>query len=881
MNANEKKLQEILSGANQYVVPLFQRHYSWTDVHWIPLLNDIRRLHEANNPHQQHFMGSLVCMAEAPMPGTVTGYQIIDGQQRLTTLTILLAAIRDLARAKGYDNLAEEITETFLIHRHRKGLERFKILSRVGDREALISIVEGNADPKLFENTGVDEAWRFFKRQLGLLAGDGSEAQLRAILATVVSKLSLVFILVNNEDPYEIFESLNTRGLPLSQADLVRNFVFMKVDMSDQEEFDRAHWKPMEDEIKKAKSEDKDEDVLTPFFRDYLMVTGHFVEAQAVFSEFKTFFSKSKMTPAQLVADLKKYLPCSIWLRKPELCDIPPLRIVLEDFAFSDIVSANPLILSMYRAWQEQRITAEQFTDCMRDLVSFALRRSICGEGTGGYARWFVEAINECRIDPQTALRTYLNRRGWPDDTVFTERLTLFPLYRRESLKARMVLLGLERSHDHKEEVKPDTLTIEHVMPQTISNSACGKAWKAMLGPDWEQDLENLLHVLGNLTLTGYNTPLSNHAYPDKRTEYAKSHIELNKYFSGHEQWNAATIRARSVALAQTVAALWPRTTTGAYKPPVGVDTAALGEGKRVRYWNDFRTVLGERMPELQAFSISNRSLYLKNQADDAFLLNIYINPKTGNVQIGIDAAMDCDKVARPLIETLAKHKDSWNAKLGFSARWLAEEISHLVADVDTEGAASQEYDWPVEHSWAVPRLKGFTTIILPELERILGDPAALKSALAGVKEYHLENFLYWQPFRKVLKASWPLPLRHGASANRNYRQILATEDIDLSAGFDGESCYVYLLTKREDVAQKFSNVVTTRDFASIMEALGAQLEQQIPPEGRSWLCLWKPCDATDLADRPNQYNWLLQGLTLLRERIIPFIEATDETKQA
>lgn len=806
------------------------------------------------------------------MPGTVTGYQIIDGQQRLTTLSLLLAAIRDIAKAKGYTSLADEITETYLIHRHRKGLERFKLLSRIGDRDAMVSIAEGNPDPSLFHHTGVDEAWRFFKRQVGLLTEDGGENEIRALLSTIVSRLSLVFILVSGEDPYEIFESLNTTGLPLSQADLIRNFVFMQVPMSDQEEFDRVSWKPLEDEIKKAQQ--NDEDVLTPFFRDYLMVRGRFVDAQAVFSEFKTFYAVSKMKPGELVTDLKKYLPCALWLRKPETCPHPQLRIAFEEFALSDIGTANPLILSLYRAWQDSRLTPEQFCECIRDLVSFALRRSICGEGTGTYARWFVEAITECRSEIQNDLRKYLQRRGWPDNAVFVERLTLFPIYRRESMKARMVILGLERSYQHKEEVNPDPLTLEHVMPQTISNNAHGKAWKAMLGSAWEEDYETHLDILGNLTLTGYNSSLSNRAYPEKRAEYAKSHIELNKYFADHDQWNAPAIKARSALLAQTVATRWPRNSIGDYAPPVGVDTASLREGKRMRYWNEFRTVLGDRMPELQALTISNRSLHLQNLGDDAFALHIYIDPKTGNPQVGLDSGLDCDKVARSIIEHLATEKDIWNDKLGFAARWLDPDIGQLVCDVDQEGDATEESDWPVQHAWFIPRLKSFGKVLLPELERILNDPAALKPIVGDLKDQHLENFLYWQGFRKVLKQSGVHKLRPGASTTRYFRHISPVNNLELSAEFDSESCTVYLLTKREDIAQKFASVATTPEFACVKEKLGATVDQQIQPEGKSWLSLWIECDTADISDRKRQYEWMAEAVGLLRDRLLPLIEA-------
>lgn len=871
MNANERKVQEILSGASQYVIPLFQRTYSWQQKHWIRLLNDIRRLQAPSNVNQQHFMGSLVCMADAPMPGMVTGYQIIDGQQRLTTLTLLLAAIRDVASARGFVSLKEEITETYLIHRFRKGPERYKLLSKMGDREAMISIAEGKLDAGHFNHTGVNKAWRFFKRQVGMIIEGGGEQELRKLLGTVVNRLSLVFILVSGEDPYEIFESLNTTGLPLSQADLIRNFVFMQVEQNEQEYFDRDLWKPMEDEVKKGQR--KDEDVLTLFFRDYLMVHGRFVDAQAVFAEFKSIYAQSKVKPTELVADFKKYLTCYLWLRKPETCPHSQLRKVFEDFAKSEIGTANPLILWLYREWQESRLTETKFSDCIRDLVSFALRRSICGEGTGTYSRWFIEAITECRHDIQNDLRQYLQRRGWPDDAVFVERLTLFPIYRRESMKALMVLLGLEGGYNHKEEVKPATLTIEHVMPQTIMNNSSGKAWKAMLGAAWEEDHENLLHVLGNLTLTGYNTPLSNHSYPEKQAIYKESHVELNSYFSDQKQWNSTAIRVRSGALAKMVARIWPRTSTGDYAPSVSVDTATVGEGKRMRYWNDFCSILQERMPVLQALELSHRSLYLQSQGDDVFVLFVYIDPKTGNPLVGLDSGVDCDKVARLLIAHLAQTRETWNDKLGFAARWLDPDAGRLVCDIDLEGNAAEEYDWPVQHIWLVPRLHGFSNILLPELDRILNDPATLRPLLDNLGEHQIAHFFYWQGFRKALKAAGMDKLRPGASTNKYFKRIISRDHFTLSAEVGSDWCGIYMQTIREDVADKFRTIQDHQVLMDVLKELGARLESQINPTGKSWLSLWKSCDMETQSDRQCQYEWMVHGISLLRDRVIPIIE--------
>jgi hypothetical protein len=174
---------------------------------------------------------------------------------------------------------------------------------------------------------------------------------------------------------------------------------------------------------------------------------------------------------------------------------------------------------------------------CLQDLASFALRRSICGESTRNYGQWFVAAAKDLDGDSRAKLRAEWFRRGWPDDEAFARALGTFGLYRREPRKARMMLDALEESHGHKEKIERDKLTIEHVMPQTVSDDAHGNAWKQAIGGDWASVHRELLHTLGNLTLTGYNPELSKRSFEKKRKILADSRLHLNEYFEPLEGW--------------------------------------------------------------------------------------------------------------------------------------------------------------------------------------------------------------------------------------------------------------------------------------------------------------------------------------------------------
>ena len=268
MDARPKTVRDILHTGDQYLIPLFQRYYSWTKVHWERLRKDIWALME-DDAKAVHFLGPLVCTPTSHYPGSVPSYQLIDGQQRLTTLTLLLAALRDVAVSRKVKDLPDEVSEDYLLHKRKQGTERYKVLPRLGDREALTAIVEGQRDLSAFADTQVVRAWSYFRRHVQHWARKDEEQKLRKLLDTVSRRLSLVVVTIEGENPYEIFESLNSTGLPLEQSDLIRNFVFMQLPLAKQQEFFDQHWSALEGMF--AATGNAVAVTMTPFFRDYLM----------------------------------------------------------------------------------------------------------------------------------------------------------------------------------------------------------------------------------------------------------------------------------------------------------------------------------------------------------------------------------------------------------------------------------------------------------------------------------------------------------------------------------------------------------------------------------------------------------------------------------
>ena len=441
MQAQPKTIRDILHTGDQYIIPLFQRYYSWTKDHWERLRMDVWALME-NGAKPVHFLGPLVCTLPPRLPGNSSTFQLIDGQQRITTLTILLAAIRDVARSRGLNDFADEVTEDYLLFKRKQGDDRYKVLPRLGDRQVLTAMIEGH-DMSAFSDSPVFEAWKYFHRHVQHLSRKDTEKQLVKLLDVITTRLNLVAVLIDGENPYEIFDSLNSTGLPLKESDLVRNFVFMEIPSAKQQEFDDQHWKPFETMFAASDSDPAIE--MTPFYRDYLMRNGKYSKEDATFVDFKNAHENAVRQPEVMIGELKRFAKLDLMLRRPASVKDATLRTILRQVAGMEITTAYPLLLNLLDRNDLGQLSKEDMCGCLEDLVSFVLRRSICSESTRPYNKWFVEAITFIREQPRRDLQAYWLGRRWPDDAAVLARLPSFELYRRESTKTRVILEAVGR----------------------------------------------------------------------------------------------------------------------------------------------------------------------------------------------------------------------------------------------------------------------------------------------------------------------------------------------------------------------------------------------------------------------------------------------------
>jgi uncharacterized protein with ParB-like and HNH nuclease domain len=714
MDARPKSVRDILHTGDQYIIPLFQRYYSWEKENWDRLRKDIWALME-DESKPVHFLGPLVCTPTGHFPGAVPAYQLIDGQQRLTTLTLLLAALRNVAVSRNLPNLAEEIAEDYLIHKRKTGTEHYKILPRLGDREALQAIINGN-DLLPYQDNRLFGALKYFHRHAEHWARNRTEEGLRQLLDTVTRRLALVVVTIDGESPYEIFESLNSKGLPLEEADLIRNFIFMQVPLSKQQEFFDQHWKALEEMF--DASETSEAIPMTPFYRDYLMKDGRYSKEDATFLDFKEHQKQAALTPEQQVKELSHFAVLDLMLRRPQTANRENLRRLLTQIAGMEIATSYPLLLNLLDRTSHGRLSKEDLEGCLQDLVSFVLRRSICGETTRSYGQWFVEAISVLRDNPRQDLRMYWLNRRWPDDFSLRDKLCDFPIYRREGRKARVILEEIEDSYKHKEKVDTGKLSIEHVMPQTLGSNSAGRNWKTMLGDGWQEVHEKYLHSLGNLTLTGYNPDLSNSSFERKKELLHDSHLELNKYFSSLTTWTEEAIRNRADKLAHIVAQLWPRPASNIeYSPSAEAVREPEGLSERqkkyLEYWRHLDTRLEERgLPADVIIPKPSNLLAIRIGTTGSAEIQLAFNQQRKQVSVGLNLT---GEIGESIESRLLGEKGQIEKDLGYSLEWESGDI--YIAD-EGVGLWDQE-DWPIQHDWMGDHLEDYLRAFKPRVEKL------------------------------------------------------------------------------------------------------------------------------------------------------------------
>ena len=555
MKATEAKFLDFLENSPQFVIPIYQRTYSWTERECRQLWDDIVRT-GSNDAVSAHFVGSIVYIEKGLYQvSRRPPLLVIDGQQRLTTVTLILEALaRQLGDSEPVDGFsAEKLRSYYVLNPLEKGERGFKLLLTQTDKASLLALVQQKAQPT-DQSLRVTENFAFFEEQVQNLG-----ANLPA-LCHGLAKLVVVDIALNRDqdNPQLIFESMNSTGRELSQADLIRNFILMGLEPAHQTRLYEDHWRPME----MGFGQEAYGSHFDSFMRHYLTLkTGEIPNVRAVYEAFKSYARTPDIAAAgvdALVADIHAFAGyyCEMALGKEAY---KKLAEAFRDLRELKVDVAYPFLLELYDDFANGRLESNDFEAAVRLVEAYVFRRAVCAIPTNSLNKTFAtfgHALQKNRYleSVQAHLLTLPSYRRFPGDEEFKREFVVRDLY---NFPRRSYWLRRLENDGRKERVPVDEYTIEHILPQNENLSA---KWRDELGPEWQRVQETWLHTLGNLTLTGYNAEYSDRSFSEKREMkggFRESPLKLNEGLRSLHKWDEAAIKNRAERLAAVAAGVW------------------------------------------------------------------------------------------------------------------------------------------------------------------------------------------------------------------------------------------------------------------------------------------------------------------------------------
>lgn len=582
MKATEANLLKFLKKSPQFVIPIYQRNYSWTEAQCRQLWTDLLRAGRDDKVNA-HFIGAIVYIERGL--GNVVQQEamlVIDGQQRLTTSTLLIAALAKHFESEEVGELleafsAKKLRNYYLLNPDEEGERHFKLLLSETDKETLLAILQALPIPAE-KSTRITENFELFQE---LIRQHHSELE---AICQGIAKLVIVDVSLDRsqDNPQLIFESMNSTGLELSQADLIRNYILMGLEPKLQTELYKTYWRPMEKGFGQAAYAVH----FDAFMRHYLTAkTGDIPNVREVYTAFKVYARNQKGDTRDLVADIHSFAAyyCAMALGTEQE---QKLKHAFHDLRELKVDVAYPFLLDAYHDYQQQRLTADELLKIVRWVESYVFRRAICNIPTNSLNKTFAAISRTLKKDRylesvQASFLLLPSYRRFPGDEEFQRELKLRNLY---NFRSRSYWLRRLENHGRKERVVVEDYTIEHIMPQ---NEALSKDWQTELGPDWQHVQQTWLHTLGNLTLTGYNSVYSDRPFEFKRSQatdrngdiagFAASPLKLNtwsfkvaviNYDTGEKEqktfslatvpnWNEDTIKARADRLSVEASKVW------------------------------------------------------------------------------------------------------------------------------------------------------------------------------------------------------------------------------------------------------------------------------------------------------------------------------------
>ncbi len=547
MKATSANLLTVIKGPKQFVIPIYQRTYSWQLTQCRQLFQDILKA-GSNKSSPGHFVGSVVYFQESIYNTTdVPQLLIIDGQQRVTTVCLIILALSEFLNEKSVEieTNPSKLRNYYLLNNDEEGELHYKLLLTRKDKETYVSLVNNHP---LSENPSqrILENYRYFKENI---SPENAVAVYNGIMKLFVVDVTLE---KEKDNPQLIFESMNSTGLDLSQADLIRNYILMGQAIKTQTTLYEKYWYPMEQNYGNDYVAYFDR-----FMRDYLSAkTGLIPNINQVYIAFKNY--ASGLLIEDIVAEITEYAAfyanMVIFKEKDKdlLTAFKSINVLRVDVAY-------PFLLSVYNDYNRKIISKEIFLQVLQLIESYVFRRAICGIPTNSLNKTFLtlyKSVNKLDYANSLAATMHLFNgfKRFPNDNEFIREIKIKDLY---NFRSKNYFLGKMENYRRKEWVSISEYTIEHIMPQ---NENLSPDWQQMLGESWKKVQSAWLHTLGNLTLTGYNSELSDHPFPKKKTiegGFNQSPLNLNNYLRTVNEWNENHIQQRAEQLAQAASTIW------------------------------------------------------------------------------------------------------------------------------------------------------------------------------------------------------------------------------------------------------------------------------------------------------------------------------------
>ena len=561
MEAHKATFEQIVGGNNQFIIPVFQRDYAWGMPNWRRLWNDIS-LAGANRERDGHFVGCIVHVPDRTF-AAMTSHLVIDGQQRLTTLVILCAALRDHIKenplqSDGTIPPVDILERTFVANTLHEGNQRYKVLLRRSDDEALRAVVDGKSLDNLEGTTStlIAECYRYFQ---GMLKETDIDLVYRGMSQLRLAEIELDR---NSDDPQGVFESLNSTGVALTPGDLIRNYLLMGLEVPEQTRLYEEYWHRTES-LFRGNDGKMDNGALNLFLRDYITLRQKATEPvqnHLIYERFKEFRVLNPSPVETALDDIRRCAGyCAGWNGRVEM---PSRQLTAAMRNLRNLGNTTGvLVMRLYGCYENGTLSESDFAHGLRLIESYILRHRVCNRQIRSYPGIFARmarAISD-EAPAESLLSTLAEPRGsygfwsFPSDGEFARVLQERNLY---GLQMCAAILARLENEGEREPSPVGNYSIEHIMPQTLT-----KEWQDMLGEGWEEVHENWLHRLGNLTLTGFNSEYSNSSFEVKKTRpngFNESAVRLNLFVRNQSEWTATQMEERGKLLAQRALRIWP-----------------------------------------------------------------------------------------------------------------------------------------------------------------------------------------------------------------------------------------------------------------------------------------------------------------------------------